>query len=151
MPAVQARKIKTRHSIPKESVASVKEEPGNQKLTISLESDSIRFCGSIVPAIRFYGFDKTVTSNQESFFITNGLDEAISGMEVVITYTDLKGRQLHRRTVSLDCHIPARETKRVDTKSWDTQKSFYYNKSVKPRRQATPFDVRLELLSVTLY
>ena len=115
-----------------------------------MATDSIAFRDSIHPAIRFYGFDKTVGSNTESFFISNGLKEALYGLEIRLTYTDMKGRQLHRRTVSIDTSIPAGETLRTDIKSWDTQKSFYYHKSIKPKRQATPFDVKIDLLSVTL-
>lgn len=115
-----------------------------------MESDSVDFCNLIQPAIRFYGFDKTVGSSMESFFISNGLDDAISELEIDITYTDMKGRQLHRRSVKLDCSIPPKETMRTDIKSWDTQKSFYFHQSVKPKRQATPFAVKIDLLSVTL-
>lgn len=145
-----ARKIKTKHSIPKgpygQSDGDVKIDGVN---VISLSSDSIDFCNRIIPGIRFYGFDKTVGSSIESFFIVNGLDSPLVGLEIEITYVDMKGRQLHKRSVTVECDIPAGETKRVDTKSWDTQKSFYFYQSVKPKRQATPFDVRLRLLSVS--
>ena len=151
MPSAEARKIRTKHSIPKQTrSASTVDTDNTDNKTVSMESDSIAFCDSVRPFIRFYGYDKTVTSNIESFFISNGLDMDINGMDLIITYTDMKGRQLHKRTVHLDCKLPAGETQRQDIKSWDTQKSFYYHKSVKPKRQATPFDTRLELLSVTL-
>ena len=147
---VEARKIRTKHSIPKGTEKSVTVKDVEQPACISIATDSIAFCDSIRPAIRFYGFDKTVSSSTESFFISNGFKSALSGMEIRITYTDMKGRQLHKRTVKIDTPIPAAETMRTDVKSWDTQKSFYYHKSVKPKRQATPFDVKVELLSVTL-
>lgn len=147
--SAEARKIRTKHSVPKSYAKGRSEHGKEQSLTISMSSDSLEFCDRIRPAIRFYGFDKTVTGNMESFFISNGLDKTISGIEIVITYTDLKGRQLHKRSVSLDCDLPSGETKRFDIKSWDTQKSFYFHKSVRPKRQATPFDVRIELISVT--
>ena len=146
----EARKIRTKHSIPKGTEKSVTVKDVEQSACISIATDSIAFCDSIRPAIRFYGFDKTVGSNTESLFISNGLKSALSGLEIRITYTDMKGRQLHKRTVKIDTPIPAAETMRTDVKSWDTQKSFYYHKSVKPKRQATPFDVKVELLSVTL-
>ena len=151
IPSVEARKIRTKHSIPKEA----KNKPAGEGMehsdcrTVSLSSDSIAFCDSILPLIRFYGFDKTVTSSIESFFISNGLQDTLTGLEVEITYSDMKGRQLHKRSVHVDCDIPAGETKRIDIKSWDTQKSFYFHKSIKPKRQATPFDVTLRPLSVT--
>lgn len=146
----EARKIRTKHSILKSTEKSVAVKEAEQPACISMATDSIAFCDSIRPAIRFYGFDKTVNSSVESFFISNELKSALSGLEVRITYTDMKGRQLHKRTVRIDTPIPAGETMRTDIKSWDTQKSFYYHKSVRPKRQATPFDVKVELLSVTL-
>ncbi len=148
IPSLHARKIKTRHSIPKQTEKSIEAE--SQDSIISLSSDSIIFVDKIRPAIRFYGFDKTVGSSLESFFIVNGLNDCIKGMEILITYFDMQGRQLHKRTVNIECDIPAGETKRTDTKSWDTQKSFYFYQSVKPKRQATPFTVKLDLLSLTL-
>ena len=149
-PDAVARKIRTRHSIPKNTEKTSVSEKALQLTSISMATDSVAFCDSIIPAIRFYGFDKTVGSNTESFFTSNGLKKTLVGMEIMITYTDIKGRQLHRRTVKLDCDIPAEETKRIDIKSWDTQRSFYFHRSLKPKRQATPFDVKIELLSVTL-
>ena len=150
--SAEARKIRTKNSIPKtQTTAFLTGASGQSEYkSISMASDSIIFCDSIRPAIRFYGFDKTVTSNIESFFISNGLDEEISAMEIDITYTDIKGRQLHKRTVSLDSFLPPGETRRFDIKSWDIQKSFYFHQSVKPKRQATPFDVKIELLSIEL-
>lgn len=148
IPSLQARKIKTKHSIPKQTEKSIKDE--SQDSIISIATDSVTLVEKIRPAIRFYGFDKTVTSAMESFFIINGLNDDIRGMEIQITYFDMQGRQLHKRTVNIECDIPAGETKRVDTKSWDTQKSFYFHQSVKPKRQATPFSVKLDLLSLTL-
>ena len=151
IPSAYARKIRTKHSIPKNTKTESSVEAGKSDFhTVSMRSDSIAFCDSILPLIRFYGFDKTVSSNIESFFISNGLDREISGLDIIITYTDMKGRQLHKRSAHLDCNVPPGETKRHDIKSWDTQKSFYFHKSVRPKRQATPFDVKLRLLSVTL-
>ena len=146
---MEARKIRTKHSIPKTTAKTQDAEDTSAPSAITMASDSIDFCRRVVPAIRFYGFDKTATSGVESFFISNGLDEAISRLEIEITYSDMKGRQLHKRTAGIDCDIPAGETKRTDIKSWDTQKSFYYYRSAKPRRQATPFKVKIRLLSAT--
>ncbi len=148
IPSLQARKIKTRHSIPKQTENTTKAE--SRDSIISIASDSLTFVEKIRPAIRFYGFDKTIASTMESFFISNGLNEDIKGIEIQITYFDMQGRQLHKRNVNIVCDIPAGETKRTDTKSWDTQKSFYFHQSVKPKRQATPFNVKLDLLSLTL-
>ena len=146
----EARKIKTKHSVAKLSARQLEEERNSRLPVISISTDSATFVNRIQPYIRFYGFDKTVTSGLESFFILNGLDSTIYGMEIRITYTDMKGRQLHRRDVKIECEIPPHETIRTDIKSWDAQKSFYFHRSAKPRRQATPFDIHIELLSANL-
>lgn len=145
----EARKIKTRYAIPKRQEQSNPEQNKTGDRII-LTADSLAVYDSIRKAVRFYGFDKTVASNLESFFINNGLDSDIEGMEIDIFYNDMKGRRLHRRNVNLDCSIPAGETIRTDIKSWDSQKSFYFHQSVRPKRQATPFDVKIELTSLTL-
>lgn len=148
-PSANARKIKTKHAIPKQSEKSIK--ANSQEFSdsiISLSTDSITFSEKILPAIRFSGFDKTVASTQESFFISNGLDDSITGMEITITYFDMKGRQLHKRDVNIDIDIPPHETMRTDIKSWDTQKSFYFHQSAKPKRQATPFNVKITLIAL---
>ena len=147
----EARKIKTKHTIPKQSekaTKSISQEPTDS--IISLTTDSLTFVEIIHPAIRFYGFDKTVTSSMESFFISNALNSEIKGMDIQITYLDMKGRQLHKRNAHIDINIPPHETMRTDIKTWDTQKSFYFHQSAKPKRQATPFDVKIDLLSLTL-
>lgn len=146
----EARKIRTKNAAPKISQKDIETDHSNaMDSIISIYSDSISFVTEIKPAVRFYGFDKTITSNNESFFISNGLDRPIRTMEVNITYTDMKGRQLHRRNVQIESYLEPGETKRYDIKSWDTQKSFYFHQSVKPKRQATPFSVKIELLSLT--
>lgn len=149
-PYADARKIRTKHAVPKHSMKETSSSINAEDAAVSMASDSVSFRQRILPAIRFYGFDKTVGSNMESFFISNGLDQKVSGMEVMITYYDMSGRQLHKQTVRISCDIPAGETKRTDIKSWDTQKSFYFHRSATPKRQATPFDVRIELISVSL-
>lgn len=148
-PSIEARKIKTKHSIPKNSEKTSKANTSESSDSIiSLSSDSITFVDKILPSIRFYGFDKTVTSSMESFFISNALDSEIIGMEIQITYFDMQGRQLHKRNIPLDIKVPPHEIIRTDIKTWDTQKSFYFHKSVKPKRQATPFSVKITLLSL---
>ena len=146
--SVEARKIRTKHSIPKISSKSESKDNSEKNASISASSDSVAFYNRICPAIRFYGFDKTVGSSLESFFISNELDSAINAMEITITYSDMKGRQIHKRNLRLECDVPPHETIRTDIKSWDSQKSFYFYQSAKPKRQATPFKAKIELNSV---
>ncbi len=145
---LDARKIKTKLPTKVTTVKSEDSIPQKRPSIIKIDSDE-GFDG-IRNLIRFYGFDKTVTSSKESFFVVNGLDNQISVMTVEITYFDMQGRQLHQALLSIDCDIPAGETRRVDIKTWDTQKAFYFHQSAKPRRQATPFDVTITLKSIEM-
>lgn len=98
--------------------------------------------------VRFSGFDKVAESSKESFFITNLSDAPITSVSLYIEYLTTDGRQLHKRYVTLKCDIPAGETRRVDLKSWDTQKAFYYAGGRTPkRREASPFSVRFQIVS----
>ncbi|MDE6022462.1 MAG: hypothetical protein K2G13_03060, partial [Muribaculaceae bacterium] len=120
-----ARKIKTKHTVTK-LTGHAKEKTDYEQSLVVFTADSTGFEEKIKPAIRFYGFDKTVGSSMESFFVSNALDMPIEGLEIEITYFDMKGRQLHKRRVILDSKLPAGETVRRDIKSWDTQKAFYF-------------------------
>lgn len=115
-----------------------------------LQNDTSLNWKNIEKKIKFYGFDKTASATAESFFIVNDLDSILNGVEVEITYFDMKGRQLHRRICEVECMVAPHETMRIDIKSWDTQKSFYYHRSAKPKRQATPFEVNIKLLKAEL-
>ena len=57
---------------------------------------------------------------------------------------------LHQREEVLSVEIPPQETRKVDIKSFDVQHSFYHILSNKPTRRATPFNTRIEILSLTL-
>ncbi len=148
-PEANARKIKTKHTVSK-MTGTEKETRDNGQSLIVFTADSMIFEEKVKPFIRFYGFDKTVGSSVESFFISNGLEMPIDGLEIEIIYSDMKGRQLHKRRVILDINVPPGETIRTDVKSWDSQKSFYFHQSAKPKRQATPFDAKIDLISVCL-
>lgn len=148
--SIDARKIRTKLPVKSVVAINVKEDTDNvRKITIT-KNDSAGIFDRITEKIRFYGFDKTLTSTKESFFIINGLDSTLTSISIEITYFDMHRRQLHKSVTSVDCNIPGGETRRVDIKSWDTQKAFYFHQSAKPRRQATPFDVTLKLNDATL-
>lgn len=148
-PGIQARKIRTK--LPVKTAKALQESESTKQDQIRInENDFANDIGKIADKIRFYGFDKTVNSSTESFFISNTTDSTLTGVTLDITYHDMQGRQLHRWDVTFDCNIPPGETKRQDVKSWDTQKSFYHHQSAKPRRQATPFKVKMRLKSAIL-
>lgn len=142
-----ARKVRTKLPVLKNSESVSGNFRSSSQTVIHRDSIGSDF-DSIADKISFYGFDKTVTSAFESFFIVNGSDSTVSSISVDISYLDMKGRQLHRRTVSFECDIPPRQTRRQDVRTWDIQKSFYFHQSVKPHRQATPFKVHFSLRSI---
>lgn len=93
-------------------------------------------------AVRLSGYDKPLGSRVESLFVSNRLDRDIIALEITLTYRDLQGRTLHETTRLVRADIPAAATRRIQFPSWDTQTSFYYRHSRRPRTaNVTPYDV----------
>lgn len=110
---------------------------------------------TLVPAagqVMFSGYDKTLTANKESFFVTNRMDSlAIMEICVEFDYTDMTGRQLHHATHRVRCDIPPGQTRQLTVPAWDKQHAFYYYRSVAPqKRPGTPYKVKSELKSVAV-
>ena len=106
--------------------------------TVALAADSLLF--------PFSGYEKTLRSSKESFFVTNRSDSTVSRLWLDITYKDMKGRSLDTRSIDLDIDLPAGETRRIDLRSWDRQNVFYYHLSPVPRSShATPYRVNIRL------
>lgn len=91
--------------------------------------------------VEISGYDKPLSSHLETFFVTNNGNALITCIDITFNYFDRKNRQLHSATHTIDCRIPSGETRQLSISSWDKQKSFYYHRSAKPRRQATPYSV----------
>lgn len=144
---ISGRRVRTAHKVPKVSVES--SVAGNVSEKVVLKADTTSEWKSIAERIRFSGFDKTPSSNKESFFITNSTDSTLLGVSVEIEYTDLNGRELHRRNMDIECDIPSSDTRRVDIPTWDLQHAFRHYRCAATRRPTTPFKVRITLLSVT--
>lgn len=117
--------------------------------TLTEDQDSLKLA-ELTHDIVLSGFDKTLTSTKETFFVTNGTPHDIHRMVIEIIYTDTEGRQLHKRNVTVKAAVPAGETRMLDIKTFDTQKSFYYRDSTPPRRRGTPFDIRMRIISLTI-
>lgn len=102
-------------------------------------------------AVSCSGFEKTLRSGIESFFVTNHTDSTLTRMHITLEYSDMGDRQLHRRSEAVAVDIPAGETRRVEIKSFDRQATFYYHLSAAPRTRttATPFKVRLTVDSLS--
>lgn len=118
------------------------------RLAVSQAVDTLAAIGpdSAATCLKLNGFEKTLRSRQESVHATNLLAaDTIVSLEIRIDYLDLKGRQLHSRTVSVDCEIPPGQTRLLTFPSWDRQQVWHYRLSKPPRSgaQATPFDVKL--------
>lgn len=142
---VQARKVNTRLKVEKKSPEKAKEEAAEEEMVSGsfMVASQCPKCnnGYTLDQIVFTGYDKPLNAANEVFFITNNTDRTMSGVTLYVEYLTIDGRQLDKRFVKLSCSIPPGETRRAELKSWDTQRSFYYEKSVQPKRQATPFKV----------
>ncbi|MCM1348317.1 MAG: hypothetical protein NC338_02810 [Firmicutes bacterium] len=99
--------------------------------------------------VRLAGFDKPLRSNHETLFATNNTTRHISAMVIDCEYTDMQDRQLHRRTLTVECDIPPGQTRQLRFKSWDTQQSFHYFRSSKPKKAtSTPFRVSCTVTAI---
>lgn len=113
-------------------------------------TDSVVICGEKSDStvaecpVRFCGYEKTLRANDETLFIENKSDMELSRVIFTIYYIDNSGRAIHRRSLDLNCDIPAGDIRRVDFRSWDRQKTYYYLRGSKPRVSATPYDVRVQ-------
>ncbi|MDE5886601.1 MAG: hypothetical protein K2H46_03330 [Muribaculaceae bacterium] len=119
-----------------------------------LSADSIVFIGKdvdsiirfIPSSIKFAGYDKQATSRRETFHVINESAADLKKALIEIIYKDMKGRMLHKRKVNVVCDVPSGETRITDIPTWDTQFSFYYYLSNKPRRIASPYMVEFHPL-----
>lgn len=161
IPTMEAKKIKNSFRIDKEKKTSSKgEEPAHIEgveinLTDSLCSDGqqpiddprLMEVREQLRKCYFSGYDKEISSNVESFILTNTIGRPIKGFKVRIDYLDMQGRMLNSRTVRLACDVPPAESRRFDIKGWDKQHTYYYYLGNQPKRVATPFQVTFYPLS----
>lgn len=120
-----------------------------ENIAIVNDSSIARTCGENlfnINAFSVKGFDKPVSELREIFFVTNNTTLHISRLQFKLRYTDINGNMLHERTELIDCDIPKGATRQLTIQSFDRQRSFYYYLSKKPKKQATPFKVALQLL-----
>lgn len=96
--------------------------------------------------ITFSGYDKPANANKETFHVTNSSPLTIKKAGIRVTYLDLKDRMLHSREAYFDCVVPPEETRLVSIPTWDIQHTFYYVLGPEPKRVATPYKVKIELL-----
>ena len=148
----EGKKIKTTMKVDKKGTKASKKNnktdngQNNQDeifIVISCEEQP-EYCDSI----SFSGYEKEANSSIETVLISNQSDSEIISVEMKVDYLDMKGRLLHSRTITEDQVIPAHETRRVDFKSWDKQKSYYYYLCNEPRKVATPYKVTIRPLKL---
>ena len=113
----------------------------------TVKTDSI---DTFVPSpgmIRLSGYDKPLRSYKESIYATNATRRVLSYINIEITYFDESGRQMHKRNVKLNVHIPEGETRQITFSSWDKQRNLYYIKSGKPRTSdGTPYSISAQVI-----
>lgn len=109
-------------------------------------ADTLR--GAMIDSLTVAGYDKPLRSRNESLFIVNHTKADLQTVVIEITYTDPKGRQLHKAVNRIRENIPAGETRLVKFPSWDVQQAFYYWRSPRPTRaaQATPYRVEIKVI-----
>ena len=166
-PEMEAKKIKQSLKVTKEKTSINNKGPKNKGSSksgadsdsnqLQLPADTISHVilkdGSRVvfnpDSISFSGYEKEANSSLETLLITNSGNVAITGVRFRIIYKDLKDRMLHSRTITQNCHIPVHETRRVDFKTWDNQKTYFYYLGNEPKKVATPYKV--EIVAVAFF
>lgn len=110
---------------------------------------NINVVDTVIPAkgeVVVSGFEKAQQSVSESFFVTNHTSRTITSVTFTITYLNLRGEMLHARTETVRCDIPPEMTRKVDLRSWDRQKLWYFKDSQARHNDfCNPFDVRIRI------
>lgn len=100
-------------------------------------------------ALTFMAYDKKAGADKETFFVDNGSDKSLSALELEISYFNGQRKLIHRRTIEIEQEFPPKETRKVDIKTWDLQKSYHYINSVPSSKGSTPYTVAFKVLSFT--
>lgn len=133
---VQAQRVKTK-------IKTDKQEPEEMVAGSFMVGSQCSVCnnGYRLDQVKYSRFDKPASSILETFSVTNTTDRTLKAVGLFLEYRTPDGLQLHKRYVRIDCDIPPGETRMLSVRSFDKQKSYYYQGSAKPRKRATPFDV----------
>lgn len=102
---------------------------------------------TVTEKLAFLAYDKKAGAGSETFFVDNGSKVTLNAIELEISYFTTSDKLIHKRTVELSQNFPANETRKVDIKSWDTQRSFHYINSVPSTKGSTPYTVKFRVLS----
>lgn len=96
------------------------------------------------------GFAKPLHSNYETMYVTNQGSRTLTALKLNLEYSDMAGRQLHRRSDTTNVTLEPGQTRRIELKSFDRQQTCCYEKSRSPRTRGpqTLFTVRVLVDSV---
>ena len=139
----EARKVTTTFKAPQRDKSAMKEK----LKTYPKQKDEFE---EVSDYLTFMAYDKRTSADKETFFVDNGSTKALKSLELEITYFNTAGKQIHKRTVEISQDFPAKETRKVDIKTWDGQKSFHYVNSIPSKNGSTPYTVKFRVLSFTV-
>lgn len=138
--SLEARKVTTRLKAP----TTTKEQRRESRKVTSRNAEEF---DTVRKSLTFVGYDKKTSSAKETFFVDNSSNTSLSSLELEISYYNSSGRLIHKRKVEIKENFPAKETRKVDIPSWDTQKSYHYEKSVPSAKGSTPYTVKFKVIS----
>lgn len=139
-----ARKVTTKLNAP---TNSLKKKAEKHKSSTTDKSAREKIAGKL----NFMGYDKKTSAAKETFFVDNGSDISLSGLDLEISYFNSAGKLIHKRKVEINEYFPAKETRKVDIPSWDSQKSFHYVNSVPGGKGSISYTVKFKVISFTEY
>lgn len=128
--------------------------PGRQERKAAASITTHTACDTVniadTDSVTVSGFEKAQKASRESMMLTNNTAREFSSLRLEITYTDMKGRMLHKAIHDVAEAIPPGETRIVSVPSFDRQNLFYYHLSPMQARatQATPYDVKVRVLHI---
>lgn len=135
------RRLKTR--LDTKEVAAAANPAANAR---ALEGDSAR------QAVSLFGYDKPLSATRESLFVRSQLTaDTVTAVVLEIKYRTPQGEALSRRRVEVPCLIPPMETRRLQFRSWDDTRTFYYYRTPPARTPAaSPYTVQVLPLKINL-
>lgn len=138
----QSRRVRSKVKVSKEALVA-------GTFTVSSQCDD---CNSNyrVNQVVITDYQKPAGSDKETFSVTNTTDKTLAAIGMQIEYLTTKGKQIHKRFVKVDCDVPPGETRIVNIRSWDRQRSWYYAHGQKPRKQARPYEAKLDVVTLHL-
>lgn len=141
---VGARKITTKFRPP----AGQESDSCSNVKTVTRDSTDAN--SHIISSVTLSGYNKPAASARETLFLTNASDRTLTSIALTISYRTMQGIEIHRRSVAIDCMVPPGQTRLAEYPSWDRQHTFYYYRSERPRKKATPYEVAIDIDSLTV-